>query len=273
MGAGSRPGPQLIAPAVARRPRGRQNSADLFHYRGTATIPRGGAVVPQATVREKLCSLDRLDDSRRRSNKVAISTLDSCATKPSLLLRIRDADDTASWNEFAEIYGPVIGSYCRRRGLQPTDADDVVQETLLQVAKSIGTFEYDPSRGRFRDWLGTMVRNKITRFFQSQSRQVSTIGNDQSVQLEASGEDPEWTADLHARILEVALLRIRADFEPATWDAFERLWCVGCPALEVARTVGMPIDSVYAAKSRVLRRLREEILLLADDWPLALSPN
>ena len=202
-----------------------------------------------------------------------MSTLDSCATKSSLLLRIRNADDSASWNEFAEIYGPVIRSYCRRRGLQPTDADDVAQETLLQVARSIGTFDYDSSRGRFRDWLGTMVRNKITRFLQSKSRQVSTIDNDQSAQLEASAADPEWTADVHARILEVALLRIRVGFEPSTWDAFERLWCVGCPAPEVARTLGMTIDAVYAAKSRVLRRLREEVLFLADDWPLAVSPN
>ena len=73
--------------------------------------------------------------------------MDPRATKPSLLLRIRDAGDSASWNEFAEIYGPVIRSYCRRRGLQPTDADDVVQEILAQVARSIGTFEYEPGAG------------------------------------------------------------------------------------------------------------------------------
>jgi RNA polymerase sigma factor (sigma-70 family) len=222
---------------------------------------------------EELYSLYGLDDSTRGLTRVGISTFDSGATKPSLLLRIRDADDSASWSEFAEIYGPVIRSYCRRRGLQPTDADDVVQETLLQVARSIGTFDYDSSLGRFRDWLGTVVRNKITRFFESKSRQVATIDNDQSAQLEASSECAEWTASVHARILEVALLRIRAGFESSTWDAFERLWCVGSPAPEVARTLGMAIDSVYAAKSRVLKRLREEILLLAGDWPLALSQN
>jgi RNA polymerase sigma factor (sigma-70 family) len=199
------------------------------------------------------------------------SILDPRVTKPSLLLRIRDAGDSASWNEFADIYGPIIRSYCRRRGLQPTDADDVVQEILVQVARSIGTFEYDPGRGRFRDWLGTVTRNKITRFFESKGREGSAIGNDKSAQLEASAEDPEWSANLHARILEVALVRIRVDFEPSTWDAFERIWCVGLPAPEVARTLAMTIDAVYAAKSRVLRRLREEVLSLADDLPLALS--
>lgn len=203
----------------------------------------------------------------------AISTLDARATKPSLLLRIRDAGDSTSWNEFAQIYGPVIRSYCRRRGLQPTDADDVVQEILAQVARSIGTFEYEPQRGRFRDWLGIVTRNKITRFFESKGREGSTIGNFKSAQLEASSEDPEWSANLHACILEVALVRIRVGFEPSTWDAFERIWCVGLPAPEVARTLGMTIDAVYAAKSRVLRRLREEVLSLADDLPLAFSPR
>lgn len=68
-------------------------------------------------------------------------------------------------------------------------------------------------------------------------------------------------------------IRVRGDFEPTTWDAFERIWCLGRPAPEVARSLGMTIDAVYAAKSRILKRLREEVLLLADDLPMALSPR
>jgi RNA polymerase sigma-70 factor (ECF subfamily) len=197
--------------------------------------------------------------------------LEQQATKPSLLLRIRDAHDSSSWSEFVEIYGPVIRSYCRRRGLQPTDADDVVQEILSIITRTIGSFEYEPGRGRFRDWIGTITRNKIARFYQTKGRQASGIGPDASNLLEAVAEDPEWSANLHARILEVALVRIRGNFEPSTWEAFERIWCLGLPALEVAKTLGMTIDSVYTAKSRVLRRLREEVLALADDLPLSLS--
>ena len=75
---------------------------------------------------------------------------DSRATKPSLLLRIRDAGDSSSWGEFAAIYGPIIRGYCLRRGLQEADTADVSQEVLAQVMRSIGSFEYEPGRGRFR---------------------------------------------------------------------------------------------------------------------------
>lgn len=189
-------------------------------------------------------------------------------TRPSLLLRIRDAGDAASWEDFAAVYGPIIRGYCRRRGLQEADAADMGQEVLSQVARSIAGFEYLPARGRFRDWLGRVTRNKITRFFEIRGREGSALETDNpSALLEDSGEDAEWSAEYHSRILKVALERIRDDFENKTWEAFERIWCSDCPAPEVARTLGMTIDSVYAAKSRVLRRLRMEVLALADDLP------
>jgi hypothetical protein len=80
-------------------------------------------------------------------------------TQPSLLLRIRDAFDAESWRTFVSIYAPLIYRSCRRRGLQDADAADVGQEVLAQVARSIREFEYQPGRGRFRDWLGSVVRN------------------------------------------------------------------------------------------------------------------
>jgi RNA polymerase sigma-70 factor (ECF subfamily) len=194
---------------------------------------------------------------------------DSRATKPSLLLRIRDAGDSASWEEFADLYGPIIRGYCRRRGLQEADAADISQEVLAQVARAIGAFEYQPVRGRFRDWLGTVTRNKIARFFEVKGREGPAAGAD-AVRLEAVAEDPEWSAEFHARILEAALARIRCDFEAPTWTAFERIWIGDSRAPDVARDLGLTIDAVYAAKSRVLRRLREEVLALADDLPCTL---
>jgi RNA polymerase sigma factor (sigma-70 family) len=197
---------------------------------------------------------------------------DPRATRPSLLLRIRDANDSDSWADFVTVYGPLIRGYCRLRGLQEADADDVSQEVLTQVARSIGSFDYEPGRGRFRDWLGAVTRNKIIRFLEIKGRGGPAAGLEfASVQLSSAGEDPEWLAEFHAPVLEAALVRIRDGFEAATWDAFERIWGGDHSAREVAQSLGMTIDAVYAAKSRVLRRLREEVLSLADDLPSAFS--
>ena len=200
---------------------------------------------------------------------------DANATKPSLLLRIRDTGDVSSWGDFAEVYGPIIRGYCQRRHLQEADASDIAQEVLAQVARSIGAFDYEPGRGRFRDWLGTITRNKIARFFEALDRSPRPAGGNQPSGFEAidpNGDDLEWTAEFHANILQTALARIRADFAATTWAAFQRVWCDDQPALDVAHELGQTIDSVYAAKSRVLRRLREEVLSLAEDLPL-LAPR
>ena len=204
------------------------------------------------------------------------SDLDSRSTKASLLLRIRDHGDAASWADFAVVYGPLIRGYCRRKGLQEADSADVEQEVLAQVARSISGFDYEPGRGRFRDWLGTVTRNKIARSREVAGRGTRGIGGDGSVAIldgvDTPGDDAEWTSAFHARILEVALGRVRPGFEPVTWSAFSGVWADGLPAPEVARALGLAIDSVYAAKSRVLKRLREEVLALADDMPFASIP-
>jgi RNA polymerase sigma-70 factor (ECF subfamily) len=203
----------------------------------------------------------------------AMPGADSGLTRPSLLLRIRDAADSDSWSEFADVYGPLVRAYCRRWGLQDADARDVEQEVLAQVSRSIAAFEYEPARGRFRDWLGTVTRRKIARLLERSKDRRGTGGDDANARLaalEASGTDPEWTSDFHARILETAFARVRPCFEASTWDAFARVWADGQPAARVADETGLSIDSVYAAKSRVLKRLREEVLSLAEDLPLSL---
>jgi RNA polymerase sigma factor (sigma-70 family) len=197
---------------------------------------------------------------------------DPRSTRPSLLLRIRDPGDAASWQSFAEIYGPLIRSYCRGRGLQEADASDVGQEVLTQVARSIRSFEYQPDRGRFRDWLGTVTRNKIARFVATRDRGDRAAGGEEPAghfeAIESPEADNEWTSAFHDRILQVALARVRHDFEPTTWDAFERIWLDDRPSAETAAALGLTIDAVYAAKSRVLKRLREEVVALAEDLPL-----
>jgi RNA polymerase sigma-70 factor (ECF subfamily) len=188
-------------------------------------------------------------------------------TRPSLLVRLRDVADADAWQTFVTTYAPLVYSACRKHGLQDADAADLAQEVLTQVVRSMRTFEYQPERGRFRDWLWIVTRHRIARFEARRRHEVVTAGAEALVQT-AGEPDPAWVADFNAQVLRVALQRIRPHFEAITWDAFEGTWRDDRPAPEVAAATGLPIDSVYAAKSRILKRLREEILILAADVPL-----
>jgi RNA polymerase sigma-70 factor (ECF subfamily) len=189
-------------------------------------------------------------------------------TQPSLLLRIRDASDVQSWQTFVSVYAPLIYRSCRRRGLQDADAADVGQEVLAQVARSIREFEYEPGLGRFRDWLGAVVKNKVARFLENEARGVRGALVSASVEnLEGCEADGEWVAEFHAHLLNAALDRIRDRFEVPTWRAFEEVWLNNRPSNEVAHELALPIETVYLAKSRVLKRLRDELILLAEDLP------
>lgn len=196
------------------------------------------------------------------------------ATRPSLLLRLRNPRDADAWSMFVETYTPLVYAYCRRRGLQASDVADVTQEVMAQVLRSISGFSYDPERGRFRDWLGAITRTKILRFLSRDGR-AGKGGNAVAEELLRQVADPEsdtlWTEGFQARVLEVAMGRARPDFEEATWAIFERSWVGGRTAQEVSQELEVPVESVYVAKSRVLKRLRAEVVILAEDCPILLT--
>ena len=182
-------------------------------------------------------------------------------TPPSLLLRIRDHHDDGAWDVFCDVYSPLLYDYCRKRGLQASDAADVVQETLLRIAKGIVKFEYDQSKGRFRDWLYTILHNEIRRMLgrKKPTQELKSIDND------AVGKGGTWDEHFYEHILKSALERIQPRFETDTWEAFTNVWLKNQAADEVAKLMERSIDFVYLSKSRVLKRLRLEIEELADD--------
>src|SRR5579872_1932049 len=91
-------------------------------------------------------------------------------TRASLIKRIRDVRDASAWTTFLETYAPLIYGYCRRKGLQESDAADVTQEVLSEIAKAARGFEYRPERGRFRNWLGALTRHKLAGYFRRHPR-------------------------------------------------------------------------------------------------------
>jgi len=194
-------------------------------------------------------------------------------TRPSLLVRIRDSQNAESWRTFVELYTPPVLRYCRLRGLQDADAADVTQEVMVQVARSVRSFRYSPERGRFRDWLGTIVRRRVNRHLTTKKLGTAGVGGDltseAAINPRANSADAEWTAEFNAQILRTALDRVRPLFGAPIWDAFASVWLNNRTAAETASTLRVSLEAVYVAKSKVLKRLEQEVLELAEDLPLA----
>jgi RNA polymerase sigma factor (sigma-70 family) len=197
----------------------------------------------------------------------------SLHTRPSLLVRIRDPRDAESWKLFVELYTPRVVGYCRLRGLQDADAADVTQEVMALLARSMHAFQYSPERGRFRDWLGTVTRNQVNRFWTRQRAGGAPAGGDALpdalANLAAVDSDAEWTAEFNAQILRAALDRVRPLFGPSTWQAFASVWLENKTAATTATEMGITLHAVYVAKAKILKRLEEEVLELAEDVPWA----
>ena len=196
----------------------------------------------------------------------------STDTSPSLLLRVRDPNDAEAWDQFLQIYTSIVRSYCFQRRIQASDVDDIVQEVMTAVSRGIRNFDYDPNKGRFRSWLGTVTANRIKAFFNRESRRNSHVVTDQteSGRMEGPWSDPdsEWTEIFSQRIFQLACNRIRGDFTDRTWECFVATWIRNESAPETAEKLQIPIHSVYVNKSRILKRLEKEVRLLAEDVPI-----
>ena len=122
-------------------------------------------------------------------------------TRPSLLVRLRNPKDSAAWAEFVQVYTPLVYRYCRRAGLQSADAAEMAQETFAQVFQAIGSFSYDRGRGRFRDWLGAVVRSRLSRLFAKATRAPDLLdGQTLDHQAATAPVDPIWVDEFDAHI-------------------------------------------------------------------------
>lgn len=185
-------------------------------------------------------------------------------TRSSLLLRIRDRDDSESWREFARLYGPVVYNYGRKRGLQDADAADLTQDVLHAVTDAIGRLDYDRSRGTFCGWLFTLAHHKLHDLQARRRRQVQGAADSEvREQLEAAvaPDDAEavWNREYQERMFAWAAEQAKAAFQKATWRAFWLTAVEGKSGQEAAEEMGITVAAVYLAKSRVVARIRELI--------------
>ncbi len=192
-------------------------------------------------------------------------------TRPSLLIRLRDEEDTVAWAEFVDVYAPLVYRFARRRGIQDADAADVTQEALKTCSQNMARFRYDRSRGSFRAWLFTVVRTRLINYLASQRRHPQGLGgtefNQQLEQAPAVADDEaeEWSREYELRLVEWAKNRIRGEFRENTWRAFQMTAISGLPAKKVAAELGISTGAVYVAKTRVLQRLKQCIHAIDDE--------
>src|SRR5947209_383522 len=176
-------------------------------------------------------------------------------TRPSLLVRLRDAADHEAWADFVRLYAPAIYRFARRKGLQDADAADLSQEVLRGVAGSIGRLDFDPRQGMFRSWLFTLAHRRLCDWLISRQRRDRGSGDSATLQLlheQPDRADEEWwEQDLEREIFARAAERIRPAFSANTWQAFWQTAVDGKSGREVAHALGMTVGAVYLAKSRV----------------------
>jgi RNA polymerase sigma-70 factor (ECF subfamily) len=187
----------------------------------------------------------------------------STATSPSLLARVK-ADDAAAWDRLVGLYAPLVYRWCRRADLPEQEIADIFQEVFHAVATHIAAFRREGANDTFRGWLRVITRNKVRDYFRKTGREPG-VGGTEAQLLFARLPDACADADdsdggpadrgLFGRALEL----VRCEFEERTWQAFWLTAVEDRAAGEVAIELRMSPGAVRVAKSRVLRRLREEL--------------
>lgn len=192
-------------------------------------------------------------------------------TRPSLLLRLRDPQDSEAWREFLDIYEPLIRRLARRKGFQDADARELAQDVFVAVSGAIDRWDPDRARGTFRGWLFRIARNLMINLLRRQGRHPAATGDSDFLKLLHEQPDPnaEETAffDLEYRreLFRWAAERVQLEVSEATWRAFHATCVEGRSPDDVAEDLGMSRGAVYVAKSRVMARLRKQIQIVESE--------
>jgi RNA polymerase sigma-70 factor (ECF subfamily) len=186
-------------------------------------------------------------------------------TRPSLLVRLRDADDAEAWRQLVHVYAPLVYRYARRHGLQDADAADLTQEVLLGVSVGVRRLEYDPGRGSFRGWLFTLAHHKLYDLLARQRRQGRGSGDSGTLLVLAEqpdrADEEQWQREYRQQVFAWAAEQVRPAVAATTWQAFWQTAVEGKSCRDVADALGLTVAAVYLARSRVMARLKEQVRL------------
>jgi RNA polymerase sigma-70 factor (ECF subfamily) len=184
-------------------------------------------------------------------------------TPPSLLERLRQSPQRDAWEQFVEMYTPLLVAWTKRLGVDDHEAADLIQDIFTVLVEKLPLFQYDAQKS-FRAWLKTILlnrwRNRLRRRRDGKDMGEEALQNVAATDELHELEEIEYRRYLARRALEL----MRKEFQPATWQACWEFVVQDRPAAEVAAELGITVNAVYLAKGRVLRRLREQLAGLLD---------
>ena len=195
---------------------------------------------------------------------------DLVTTRYTLLSRLQNWQDDRSWADFFETYWRLIYSLAIRAGLTETEAQDVVQETVIRVAKDIGKFELDRSRGSFKGWLRNLTRWRIAD--QLRKRQLGPGKHDVDHALDEVPEpvsqtvNTYWEAEWEANLMEAALERVKKRIREEHFQIFDLYVVKNWTAPQVARRLGVSISQIYVTKYRISLLIKREMQSLQNRY-------
>ena len=188
---------------------------------------------------------------------------DDWNTRQTLLMRVKNQDDEHAWGEFVSYYQSFIEVILKHLKVSPNDQDDLTQNILLKVWKSLEKLNYDSERARFRTWMNRVIRNAVIDFQRAKSRRISEVDSDTGIDTKnfplQENEftkiiDKEW----RAHITNLALKNIRPNFSGNAMSVFD-MFLDEVPAKDIAAKLAIAVTSVYKLRSRVEEKLIKEI--------------
>ena len=190
-------------------------------------------------------------------------------TQATLIARLRSADDQETWNEFVRLYRPAIYRFARGQGLQDADAQDVTQKVLLSVAQAVESWEPDEKRGKFRAWLAQITRNAVINLATRDEKRRGSGRTSVAELLEVAAEPSDvgdlWRVEQQIQRYRAAVELVRPKCTRAVWDAFWFTAIEGRTIEETAAELDISVGAVYAARSRILKRLRAAVQRIERD--------
>ena len=185
-------------------------------------------------------------------------------THPSLLIRVRDPNDRKAWQEFFDLYSPLLYSCARERGLSHDDAEEIQSSCYETIIKSIQNFDYSKEKGGFRAWLRTMVNRRVIDLFRKKkmpnadSSDLNRVANEESA-------DEIFERNWRLHHLRYCVEQVRHRVQPDTFEVFRQLTQEGAEVPDVCASMNMNEDQVYQIKSRVLKLVKQEMQLFDLD--------